>query len=681
MRTIFALLVFSILPVPAAAQHNALLPSPQELHYGAGLLAISGLSIHLQSNTQEERFAASELAKMIYAKTGNQLAISENARNRTKAIELRRTGDSEPLPTPGEKTGPESREAYQLQVGSRSVTVEARTSAGLFYGVETLAQLAEKQSGQWNFPEVTIKDWPRFVYRGTMVDFSEGPLPTEQEVGRQIDLLARWKGNQYFLYNEDNIELEGFPLLNPQARFTQEQIRQIIAYGKERHVDVVPCLELYGHQHDLFRIEKYSKLADMPHGGEFDPAQNATGTLLNKWIQNYLRLFPSRFVHIGFDETWQIAQAAKAKGGGTTPAKLFLDQLNIVVRRFQEADKFVMAWGDIMVKYPGIVSQLPKGLAAVPWWYEPDPDPQYKKWLEPLMAEHLPIFVAPGVNGWEEIVPDYSKSFRNIDTFLAAGEKARALGVINTLWTDDQEALHRMTWPGVAYGAAAAWQSNAMKPEIFFSGYCDIAYPPATAGNVARGLSNLSEAELTLQKVDGITTMENLWRDPFEPEQVKVWKQNKETLQRARTLAEEAEQNLMQALGSVADSVSLDSLILGSRMLDFAAMRELYAVEINDLWAQQQGAPNEEQQELLSSSFSQTHGRVGDILDALSLLIPEYRKNWLAEYTPYRLDTALVRWQAEYQYWWRAERRYRAFRANALRSKAIPSLQELIGRY
>ena len=48
-------------------------------------------------------------------------------------------------------------------------------------------------------------------------------------------------------------------------------MRQIIAYGRERHIDIVPCLELYGHLHDLFRIEKYSALADVPHGAEFDP--------------------------------------------------------------------------------------------------------------------------------------------------------------------------------------------------------------------------------------------------------------------------------------------------------------------------------------------------------------------------------------------------------------------------
>jgi N-acetyl-beta-hexosaminidase len=114
--------------------------------------------------------------------------------------------------------------------------------------------------------EAEIRDWPALAYRGAMVDMSHGPLPTVEEVERQIDLLSRYKANQYYLYSEASIELKGYPLLNPTGRFSQDEIRRIVGYGRERHIDVIPCLELYGHLHDLFRVEKYSGLSDLPHG-------------------------------------------------------------------------------------------------------------------------------------------------------------------------------------------------------------------------------------------------------------------------------------------------------------------------------------------------------------------------------------------------------------------------------
>ena len=151
----------------------------------------------------------------------------------------------------------------------------------------------------------------------------------------QLDFLSRWKVNQYYFYSEANIELRGYPLLNPEARFTQDQIRQIIAFGRDRHIDVIPCLELFGHMHDLFRIEKYSNLSDFSHGGEFNPGNPKVKALLSDWIDQYAQLFPSKFVNIGFDETWEIDKAAKKLGMGGTAARLFIEQLNTVANGFE----------------------------------------------------------------------------------------------------------------------------------------------------------------------------------------------------------------------------------------------------------------------------------------------------------------------------------------------------------
>ena len=204
-------------------------------------------------------------------------------------------------------------------------------------------------------PEVEVEDWPATAYRGAMIDMSEGPFPTEAEVKRQIDFLARWKVNQYYFYSETSIALDGYSLLSANERFMQQQIREIVSYARERHIDVIPSLELFGHLHDLFRIEKYSSLSDFPHGVEFNPKDPHVMQVLAGWVDQFSSLFPSQFVNIGFGETWQIQEAAQH--GGMTPTYLFVQQLRDVSRLFQQHKKTVMAWEDIMVKYPNIVSE------------------------------------------------------------------------------------------------------------------------------------------------------------------------------------------------------------------------------------------------------------------------------------------------------------------------------------
>jgi hypothetical protein len=112
-------------------------------------------------------------------------------------------------------------------------------------------------------------------------------------------------------------------------------------------------------------------------------------------------------------------------------------------------------------------------------------------------------------------------------------------------------------------------------------------------------------------------------------------------------------------------------------------MRGQYAIEIDDLWrriAARQGR-DEQLWERLIATISPGHGRVGDILDSLSLLLPEYRKNWEAEYQPYRMQTALARWETEYQFWLRVQSRIQRFHAAYRSGSPLPSIYALTGEY
>jgi len=673
-----AMFVMAFVLLPEAVIASApLLPKPQQIRYGSGHLPLDGLNVRLAPEaSDEDKFAARELAGILSARTAMPVRVVEKPPFGDPSIVLRRTGAIGALAGPGEQPGPESREAYRLTLNPDGGEIRASSSAGLFYGVETLRQLLD--AGSTVLPEVEIHDWPSLPYRGTMVDMSHGALLTEYEVKRQLDFLARWKVNQYYFYTEASIELDGHPLLNPEGRFSKEQVRRIVAYGRERHIDVIPFLELYGHLHDLLRIEHYSSLGGSSHGAELDPTNPKVMSLLADWSAQISELFPSPFVHVGFDETWQIEDLAKKRSAGTTAAQLFVDQLAKVAQLFQQHGKTVMAWADIMVKYPEIINRLPQGLIPVAWAYEAQPE--IKKWLDPLVAHHLPHFIQSGVANWREIGLDFDLTFANIDNFLAAGRRSEAMGMINSVWTDSAQGLLRLAWPAMAYGASAPWQSGATDRAGFFAEYAALMYPSAAAPHAAAAWKHLNQAQIRIGKVLGEASVHQMWDDPFSPFNLKRAAEHREDLRQTRLAAEEAQIELYAAEKAGGDPATLNSAVIASRMLDYAAYKFLNALEIAERW-RSFGRYNSDRywNEFESDVVYQSHGRLADMMDAASQLREAYRSAWLAEYTPYRMASALGRWDAEYQYWLRLQNRFRNATRGLKDGDNLPSLESILG--
>ncbi|HXI43865.1 MAG TPA: beta-N-acetylhexosaminidase [Bryobacteraceae bacterium] len=679
MRIHRSFLIGAVCLSGAFAAHSPLLPKPRDIHYGPGQLPLRGLTIRLGWNSaSEDRFAAEQLAAILSARSPTPVTIAYDVVV-APSILLTRTGSIAALAQPGEHPGPDSREAYRLKITPAGGEVEANSSAGLFYAVQTLRQLIEGGERDAALPEVEIRDWPALAYRGTMVDMSHGQLPTEDEVKRQLDFLARWKANQYYFYSEASIELDGYPLLNPGGRFTKPQIERIVAYGRERHIDVIPFLELYGHLHDLLRIELYSDLGAYPHAAELDPTNPKVTALLADWARQISALFPSTFVHVGFDETWQIENAAKKHGGGITPAELFAEQLSKVSQLFQQRGKTVMAWADIVVKYPAIIDRLPRGLIPVAWAYEAQPD--IKKWLDPLVARRLPHFIQSGVANWKAIALDFDLTFANIDNFLAAGRKSGALGMINSVWTDSAQGFLRLTLPAMAYGTAAPWQSAAMDRAGFFSQYAALMYSPAAAPDAAAVLDNLNKAEVSIEKTLGEASIHAMWDDPFSAPSLKRSAAHREDLRQTRLLSEQAQMHLYRALNAGGDAGTLNTLLLGGRMLDFAAYKFLNALEIAERW-RSFGRYNADRywNEFESDVVYQSHGRFADMMDAASELRNAYRSAWLAESTPYRMNAALGRWDGEHQYWLRLQNRFRNATRGLKNGDNLPPIESILGR-
>ena len=672
------LLIFVLSCSGLHAAHSPLLPEPQQIRYGSGSLPLAGLRVRLAGvATDEDRFAATELARLLSAHGRTLIPVAENPDVSGPSLVLKRTGPVGSLPLPGERPGPDSRESYRIRITAQGGEVEAVSSAGLYYAVQTLRQLAEGEGGGASLPEVEIHDWPSVAYRGTMIDMSHGPLPTEDEVKRQIDFLSRWKANQYFIYSEGAIELAGYPLLNPEGRFSKDQVRRIVAYGRKRHIDVIPFLELYGHLHDLLRIEQYSRLGAFPHSVELDPNNPDVAKLLADWAAQISDLFPSPFVHVGFDETWRIEDAARQRGN-TTAADLFAEQLGNAAKLFRQHGKTVMAFADVMVKYPATIDRLPQGLIPVAWAYEAQPD--IRKWLDPLVAKHVPYFIQSGVANWEQVAANFDMTFANIDNFLAAGRRLGALGMINSVWTDSAQCFLRLTWPAMAYGASAPWQSAPMGRNGFFGRYAALIYPEPAAAELAAALDNLNQSEIALEKVFGEGSIHEMWGDPFSAPNLKRTSAHLDDFRQVRLLAEQAQTHLYNAISRGAEASTVQAFLVAGRMLDFAGYKFLNGFEVAERW-RTFGPYNSDRywNQIESEVVYQSHGRFADMMDEATQIEAACRSAWLAEYTPYRMAAALGRWQNEYNYWLRLQNRFRTATQGLKDGDSLPPLETVIG--
>lgn len=648
-----------------SASHGALLPRVQHLHYGPTSIPLCSLT--LSATPHADPLALLQLRSIV-----QQHCPTKSV----PAIPIRIMQKNGPtLPGGDNHTGPDSREAYSIAVSPARVEIAGNSPAAIFYAIQTLRQLIEGTGQSATVPLVEINDWPSLPYRGLMMDTSHGGVPTLAEAERQIDELSRWKANQYFFYVETNLRLKGYPLLQQDSDWTSDDIRKVVAYARERHVDVVPCVELYGHLHDIFRVEKYSDMAALPHGGEANPANPEIQKLLEDWLRQYAALFPSPWLHIGFDEPFELERAGSRAAGGIPPDVLWLRHLQHLANVTTELGKRPLFWADIdegayiFNKYPGLAAGLPKGAIAVPWFYDARPD--YSNLLDLFAANHVPILIASGISDWDNIAPDFDSTFINIDGFLAAGRKAGALGLLNTVWSDSALALHREASPAFAYGAVAAWQSQPVDRAHFFAEFSHLSYPPSIAAKMSTALDALTQSQSFLRQALGSETSFRMWDDPFEPHTLQRAITAASQLRDARLAAESAQESLLEAAALSPSSEAAEdirSLILAARMLDYTGMKFLHAVEIAQNFDTLPEHPSlADIQYLRRESVARNHSRVDDLLDSSGELQQEYREEWLKQYKPYRLQTALIRWQAEQLYWrhlqasfWTIERNFKA---------------------
>lgn len=392
-------LCLTVATVPGADTHSlALIPWPQKATVEAGVFKLTpDTHVYVDLASRE---TGNILSARLRPSTGYPLAT------RTQVFSSKAVKGCILLTTRDASTNLGA-EGYDLVVTPDSVVIRAPTQAGLFYGVQTLFQLLPPEifssnvvrGVDWEMPCVQIEDWPRFKWRGLMLDVSRHFF-NKSEVETVLDAMALHKLNVFHWHLTDDqgwrIEIKKYPRLTgigawrpgvgfgfaPNSTtayrpdgdyggfYTSADIHEVVKYAAARHITVVPEIEMPGHS--TAALEAYPQFSctggpfAMPltggiFNGIYNPANEETFKFLDDVLTEVFQLFPDKYIHLGGDEvpkeTWKNSPACQAlmKQEGLTNE----DQLQGWFMR--RMGKFVSGHGRTMIGWSEI---LQGGLAS-----------------------------------------------------------------------------------------------------------------------------------------------------------------------------------------------------------------------------------------------------------------------------------------------------------------------------
>ncbi|MGO1068846.1 family 20 glycosylhydrolase [Lysobacter sp. CA199] len=394
-------------------------------------------------------------------------------------------------------------EAYRLEVDADGIRLKAATPAGLFYGLQTLRQLAPPGSAQAGVAALAIDDAPRLGYRGVMLDVGRHLYPLDF-LKRTLDLMARYKFNTFHWHlTEDQgwrLEIKRYPRLTEvgawrkdtqvQHRdgpdtadgrryggfYTQAEARELVAYAKNLHIEVIPEIEMPGHA--LAALAAYPELACTP--GPFEVGNvwgvesnilcpsEATFTFIEGVLDEVMDIFPSAYIHLGGDEAPTTRWKQSALAQQIIQREGLKDEHALQGWFMRRVEKYLHAHGRKMIGWDEILDGDPLPSAAVMSWRGMDGGIRaarlghrvimsptsyvyfdYCQSLaksEPICSGHLPL----------RQVYD----FEPVPEQLTPEQQARIAGAQGNLWTErmrTSESVEYMMWPRALALSEVLW--------------------------------------------------------------------------------------------------------------------------------------------------------------------------------------------------------------------------------
>jgi hexosaminidase len=583
-------------------------------------------------------------------------------------------------------------EGYVIIPDGKGLAITAASDSGIFYALQTVKQLIMGTGANATLHTAVIRDWPAMKYRGLDDDLSRGPVPTFEFQKKQIRMIAAYKLNIYSPYFEHTMQYTGHPLMAPPGgTLTQDQARELVAYAAKYHITIIPEQEAFGHLHYLLNWEQYTPLAETPHGHVLAPAQPDAQKLTHDMFNELAGIYPGPFLHLGADETVELGKGqTKPQVDAQGLGAVYLGFMQKIVADLRPLNRKLLFWGDIAMHDPDLLKQLPedfkKAVIAVAWEYNPQPK-GFARFITPFINAGIETWVAPGVNNWSRVWPNYNNALENIQQFTAQGQQLGTTGQLNTIWNDDGEALFNANWYGILFGAEAAWHQGEASIPQFQSSFGANFHGDMT-GDIDQAQREMMAAHKILKdsplKADGADLL--FWIDPWSADGQRQAAQLRPILSDVRLHAERAITLVAQARNAnpnLRETDALDVLELGARRMDLIGLKFQITDEIATSYANAfalQGSKKKEDREEISRSLGDinaVNGKLQDLRNNYSLLRDLYEAAWLKSYRPYFLRNNLERYDFTIQMWLQRIDKVRSAQRQWANSQSIPSAADL----
>jgi hexosaminidase len=469
LRTILAVVilcaVFASLVKAEAQQSLNLMPLPAKVQMANGRLLIDpsfSVSIAGQHEARLDR-AVEVFLNQLRRQTGMPPIDMKVADSPTATLVIQAAGGTKDVQELGED------ESYRLDITDSGARLNAPTTLGVMRGLQTFLQLVETTSEGFAVPAVSIEDSPRFPWRGLMIDVGRHFIPLDV-LKRNLDGMAAVKLNVFHWHLSENqgfrVESKKFPKLQGMGSdglyYTQDEIRGLIAYARERGIRVVPEFDMPGHATAWFA--GYPELASGSgpyqierQWGVFDPAMDPTREETYKFLDAFIGemagLFPDQFFHIGGDEVNGKEWDANPRIQAFMRAHAMKDNNDLQAYFNQRAQKIVASHGKTMLGWDEILRpDLPKTI-VIQSWRGPDSLAQAAKqgfYVDLMWSAERHYATEPLTGAAAGLTPE---------------EQKRILGGEACMWAEyvTPENIDSRIWPRTAAIAERLWSPQDVR--------------------------------------------------------------------------------------------------------------------------------------------------------------------------------------------------------------------------
>ncbi len=401
--------------------YRNLLPQPQIIQYREGTCSLKGPVVIRCAYQNIAKFAAVAFVQHAGRETGTEVRTDRSFVLTVGKAELT-AGDSIP------------KQGYVLSIQSEGIALQGGDEQGLFYGVMTLEQiLAETGGVELRCAEIT--DAPVLEHRGVMLDLSRGRVYTLEFLKDLVVKLAQMKMNVLQLYIEHTFAFPSFPeFWKGSDPITPDEIRELDQWCSAHFVELQPNLQSFGHCRRILTTKRFRHLSESTLYWTLSPAESETYSLIDTMYGEFLPLFSSNRLNVCSDETYDIGNGKSAAlAAELGKGRLYLSHILRLRSAAAVHGKKIMVFGDVILKYPELISELPDDIIFIDWIYDPKDSYETPK----MFGEAgKPFWVCPGTGSWNSLFPRQEGALKNIAEFTMEGIKNGAQGMLLADWGD-----------------------------------------------------------------------------------------------------------------------------------------------------------------------------------------------------------------------------------------------------